>query len=168
MRFLLAPIVLSAAALVLLPSCTREVPKPVVVVPATGWTAEDTQAVTVGLSEALAAHPWVGQFRESNGRQPVLEVRVPEDRSGDQVPVADLASAYGQALAGSDRLHAAAQGEVADVALVTIVGLRKVGVATYFTVDARVIDARTGESRWNGGLERPRQEPVPVPAPAPR
>ena len=167
MRSLLAPIILSAAALVLMPSCTREVPRQVVV-PVTGWTAEDTQVVTGGLSEALAAHPWVGQFRESNGRQPVLEVRIPEDRSGDQVPVTDLASAYGQALAGSDRLHTVAQGEVADVALVTIVGLRKAGSATFFTIDARIVDARTGESRWNGGLERPRQEPVPAPVPAAR
>lgn len=168
MRSLLVPVLLSAVACGLLPACRREAPAPVVVMPSTGWTIGDTQAVVGGLSEALAAHTWVGQFREANGRQPVVEVRVPEDRSGDHVPVAELEASFRQALGASDRLHAAAQGEVADVALVTIVGLRKDGTATYFTTDSRIIDVKSGESRWNGGLQRVRQEPVPVPAPAAR
>lgn len=167
MRTLLVPALAAVAALGLLPACNRQTPPPAVVVPATGWTPADTQAVVGGLSDALAAHTWVGQFREANGRQPVVEIRVPEDRSGDHVPVEEVAASYRQALAATDRVHAAGPGEVADVALTTIIGLRQAGTATFFTVDARVVDLRSNEPRWTGGLERPRQEPVPVPAPAP-
>ncbi len=168
MRLPLVSLVLVAVAIAVLPACGRQAPPPAPVAPISGWTATNTEATVNGLSGALAAHSWVGQFREANGRQPVVEVRLPEDRSADHVPVDEVAQAYAKALGASDRLLTASQGQVADVALVTIVGLRKAGTATFFTVDARVVDARTGDVRWTGGLELPRQEPVaPAPQPAP-
>ena len=155
------------AALVL-PSCREAPPQPVVVIPATGWTADDTSASTTELSGALTAHPWVNQFRETKGRSPVIEVRLPEDRSGDQVPVDAVAAAFQQVLGASDRVLVAGQGQVADVALVTIIGLRRQGDQAWFTVDARVLEGVTGDALCTPGIQRVRNEPVPVAAPAPR
>lgn len=169
MRPILVLACAAACGFAVLPSCGREAPPaPVMVTPATGWTEADTAAVTTELGAAVAAHGWVGQFKEVNGRSPVVEITTPTDRSDDRVPVAAVAEAFARVLGGSDRVLVAGEGQVSDASLTTVIGLRKTGSQAWFTIDCRVVDGKTGDLLWpGGGLERVRNEPVPVPAPAP-
>lgn len=149
-------------------------PAPVVaepVKPATGWTAEVTSAATTTIVDALASDGWVSRFRESNGRMPVIAVAAFEDRSSDHVPVDEVAAEFIRVLGTSDRVLAASAGQVADVTLGGVIGVRQAADgAKDFTIDARLADGKTGEVLWVAGITRPYPAPVvapPAAAPAP-
>ncbi len=127
-------------------------PAPAPVVPTTAWTAELTASTVTPLVEALLADGWSGRFREANGRAPVIAVQAFADRSDDHVPVDDLAAAFRQALAGSDRVQVATGDVAGDVALVGVIGL----AAADYTIDARITDAKSAETLWVTGILRPK------------
>ena len=142
----------------------RRDPPPVVVAepvkPATGWTTEITTAATTTLVDALTADGWVSRFRESNGRMPVVAVAEFEDRSQDHVPVAEVAAEFIRLLGTSDRVLAASAGQVADVTLGGVIGIRQAGDAKEFTIDARLSELKTNEVLWVAGITRPYPAPA--------
>ncbi len=132
--------------------------------PATGWTAEVTSAATTTIVDALASDGWVSRFRESNGRMPVIAVASFEDRSNDYVPVDEVAAEFIRVLGTSDRVLAASAGQVADVTLAGVIGVRQAADgAKEFTIDARLSDGKTSEVLWVAGITRPYPGPVAVP-----
>ena len=122
-------------------------PTPAPVKPATGWTPALSTESADTLTEALTNDGWVNRFRETNGRMPVIAVSPFVDRSDDHVPVDDLAAEFVRRLSTSDRVLAASAGQVADVTLTGVVGLRDGS----FTIDARIVDQR-GDVQWVAGL----------------
>lgn len=126
-------------------------PAPAPVKPATGWTPALSTESADTLTEALTNDGWVNRFRETNGRMPVIEVASFADRSDDHVPVDDLAAEFTRRLSTSDRVLAASAGQVADVTLTGVVGLRDGS----FTIDARIVD-KHGDVQWVSGLTKPR------------
>ena len=119
--------------------------------PVTGWTNALSTESAATLVEALTSDGWVTRFRETNGRMPVIEVAPFDDRSSDHVPVNELAAEFVRRLSTSDRVLAASAGQVADVTLTGVVGLRD----NAFTIDARVLDKR-GDVQWVSGLTKAR------------
>lgn len=145
------------------PVAPPEPPKPV-----TGWTDETTHGAASTLVEALTADGWVSRFREGNARMPVIAVADFDDRSADHVPVDLISAEFVRLLGASDRVLAASAGQVADVKLTGVIGLRTAADgAKDFTIDARVADGKSGEALWVAGVTRQRVEPVAAPAPAP-
>lgn len=129
---------------------------PAPVKPATGWTSEITGSAAGALVEALTSDGWVTKFRETNGRMPVIEVVQFEDRSGDHVPVDEVAAEFVRLLGTNDRVLAATAGQVSDVTLTGVIGLRAASAAQEFTIDARVTERRSGDAAWVAGITRPR------------
>ena len=151
-------------------------PAPVVapepVKPATGWTDDITKESTKTLVDALVADGWVSRFREGNARMPVIAVVSFDDRSAEHVPVEEVAAEFVRLLGASDRVLAASAGQVADVTLSGVIGLRTAADGTKeFTIDARVIEGKASELLWVAGVTRPypvaAAAPVAVPASAP-
>jgi hypothetical protein len=142
----------------------RRDPPPAIVAeplkPATGWTADLTTTATMAIVDALAADGWVSGFRESNGRMPVVAVGEFEDRSQDHVPVAEVAAEFIRLLGTSDRVLAASAGQVADVTLGGVIGIRQTGADKEFTIDARLSALKTSEVLWVAGITRPYSAPV--------
>ena len=165
-----------ALALLVLPACDMRsqpapvAPPPAPVKPVTGWTGSDSSTIGAEIADALTNDAWVNRFHESSGRAPVVEVDDFDDRSGDHVPVAELTATIRKAIGNGDRVLSVGEGQIADVRLSGVVGLRAGEIdghaAQFFTVDARVIDAHTNESLWVTGLQSQRQEPAAVIAPA--
>lgn len=144
-------------------------PAPVVapepVKPATGWTDDITKDATKTLVDALIADGWVSRFREGNARMPVIAVVPFDDRSADHVPVDEVAAEFVRLLGASDRVLAASAGQVADVTLSGVIGLRTpADGAKEFTIDARVVDGKASELLWVAGVSRP--YPLAAAAPA--
>lgn len=129
-------------------------PAPAPAAPETGWTAALSTESADTLVEAITGDGWVTRFRETNGRMPVIEVMPFVDRSEDAVPVDDLAAEFVRRLSTSDRVLAASTGQVTDVSLTGVIGLRD----GTFTIDARISDKR-GDVQWVSGLTKPRQMP---------
>ncbi len=127
--------------------------------PVSGWTTEVTTGAVSTLCEALTSDGWVSRFREGNSRMPVIAVAPFEDRSGDQVPVSEVAAEFVRLLGTNDRVLAASAGQVADVTLSGVIGLRtSADGAKDFTIDARITDAKSTETLWVAGVTR--QRPV--------
>jgi hypothetical protein len=144
-------------------------PPPPPAKPVSGWSEQAGRDAARSLMEAATAHAWVARFREINGRMPVIEVAAVDDRSGDQVPVEALQTDLLTVLGASDRVLAAGPGQVADVVLTGRISLTA-GVAgrpSWFQVDLRISDRKSGEALWYNGLEVKRVEPLPPPPPAP-
>ena len=143
-------------------------PTPIVapepVKPATGWTGDITKESTKTIVDALVADGWVSRFREGNARMPVIAVASFDDRSAEHVPVEEVAAEFVRLLGASDRVLAASAGQVADVTLAGVIGLRTAADGTKeFTIDARVVEGKASELLWVAGVTRP----YPVAAPAP-
>ncbi len=158
-------VVLATAGLGLLPACRRQAPPPAPVAPAapvSGWQSDDSTATANEVVGALADGRWVVEFTQTNGRPPILAVGGVEDRSADHVPVANLGKALADTVGVHPRLRLGAAAD-ADATLTAVVGLR----AREFTIDARLVDAKTTDIRWVGGIVRARREPVAPPAPVP-
>ena len=165
MRFS-ALILLSVAALtpvVGLSGCKlrKDPPPPVPVVaptpvkPVTGWTDTINRESTKTLVDALVADGWVSRFREGNARMPVIAVSSFEDRSADHVPVDEVAAEFVRLLGASDRVLAASAGQVADVILSGVIGLRTAADGTKeFTIDARIVEGKASELLWVAGVSR--------------
>ena len=155
MRFpamlLLLPLLACSIATVGCRTHAEPPPAPAPAQPVTGWTVALSTESADTLVEALTADGWVTRFRETNGRMPVIEVVPFVDRSEDHVPVDDLAGEFVRRLSTSDRVLAASTGQVADVTLTGVIGLRDGS----FTVDARISDKR-GDVQWVSGLTKPR------------
>jgi hypothetical protein len=153
------------------PACSRQAPPPppppAPVMPITGWTTQNGQAMARVLMDAATSHAWVAAFRQSANRMPVVEVGELEDRTGDHLPVDEIQSELERTLAASDRVLAAAQGQVADASLSGAIRLIQAGAGKQlYQVDLRIRD-KAGEALWFNGMEVERSEPVPVAPPAP-
>ena len=129
------------------PPAPVEPPKPV-----SGWNAQLSEETAGTMVEALTADGWVSRFSEGNGRMPVIEVAPFVDRSGDHVPVEDLAAEFVRRLSTSDRVLAASAGQVADVTLSGVVGLQ----GETYSIDARITDKR-GDVQWLAGVVKPKK-----------
>ena len=163
MRHVLSLLSLCAVAVVVTPACSRKVPPPPppVVVPDSGWTATDTDEVTRTLVDACAGHTWVAEFRERQGRMPVVEVAGIEDRTADHVPVSALAEALRTRLERSNAVLAATAGQVADARLTGVVSMRGTSLdgkpVQLYQVDLKIVDMRTNDQLWWSGVERSRR-----------
>jgi hypothetical protein len=151
---LLVPLLAGGVALAT-SGCTfvRQPPPPAPVAPpkpVSGWTSELSTSAAGALVEALTNDGWVTRFRETNGRLPVVEVTPFADRSADHVPVEQVASEFSRLLGASDRVLAATAGQVADVSLSGVIGLK----GSEYTIDARISDKRTADTLWVAGITR--------------
>lgn len=134
--------------------------------PTTGWTDDITRESTKTLVDALVADGWVSRFREGNARMPVIAVSSFDDRSADHAPVDEIAAEFVRLLGASDRVLAASAGQVADVTLSGVIGLRTAADGTKeFTIDARIVDAKASELLWVAGVTRAYPAPAAI-APA--
>ena len=160
-------VVLATAGLGLLPACRRQAPPappapPAPAAPVSGWQADDSAATANEVVGGLADGRWVMEFAQTNGRLPILDIGVVDDRSADHVPVAELGKALGKAVGINARLRLGTAAN-ADATLTAVVGLK----AQQFTIDARLVDTKTADIRWVGGIVRDRREPIVAPAPVP-
>lgn len=127
---------------------------------ATGWNDDVTRESTKTLVDALTADGWVSRFREGNARMPVIAVIPFDDRSADHVPVDEVAAELIRLLGASDRVLAASAGQVADVTLSGVIGLRTDAIGSKeFTIDARIVEGKASELLWVAGVTRPYPAP---------
>ena len=137
------------------PAPLAPVVAPTPVKPTTGWTETINRESTKTLVDALIADGWVSRFREGNARMPVIAVSSFEDRSADHVPVDEVAFEFVRLLGASDRVLAASAGQVADVTLSGVIGLRTAADGTKeFTIDARIVEGKASELLWVAGVSR--------------
>lgn len=160
-----------ALTLAVAPACARKTPPPepppVPVKPITGWSTNNGQAMARVLMDAATSHAWVAAFRQANNRMPVVEVGEIDDRTADHVPLEEVQAELERTLAASDRVLAAAQGQVADATLTGSIRLiQAAGSKQLYQVDLRIRD-KAGEAVWFNGMEVERTEPAAEAPPAP-
>jgi hypothetical protein len=123
------------------------------------WNDATSAAVAKRFAEAAANDAWSSQFRDRNGRPPALRVGAIEDRSGKLVPVDGLAAAIAEALTATGKLIPASGQVEADFAIsgsliAAAEGTEDGTPVTYFGVDLRVCDAKSGDPVWPFAIEQ--------------
>lgn len=133
-------------------------PPPPPAKPASIWTAEDAKTVATAAIQAATQDAWTSQFRDRNGRAARIAIGEITDHSGKEVDIAGFEAALTAALGdGGDKLAVAQSAETADCILKGTIGASSATedgqAVTYFSIDLRFVDAKSGDPIWPFGKE---------------
>jgi hypothetical protein len=154
MRLIVAVAVLGFSLVVSVGCGERPAPPPPVPTrPASAWTAADSQAVAKELAASAASQDWAITFRTRMNRAPKILVGEIQDKTGDNVDVAELASELEKDVAGSQQLTVVKDRADADFLMSGGVGREAMTGGWRYTVDLRLTTPE-GDPVWIDGRER--------------